>query len=361
MKAGIITLTRNPNHGNILQNIAMSNAVKRLGIECDTIKNMKGSSLFPPNTLKRRVKIVVQSSARKDEKRRKSFVRYAEKYISYSRYVYSGGQWIYPEADYDFFITGSDQVWNPYFGFATEFEFLGFAPVEKRYSYAASVAVSSIPEQKKESIARFLQEMQRVSVREYSSIDLIESLTDGKVHPEVHIDPTMLMTAEEWEEYEEKPDSLQEGMEYIFVYLLGCETKEYRELFDFIAAGDRIIRMKETSDEDAYYWNPGNFLWIIHHAKCVVTDSFHATVFSILFERNFVVLPRKDKHADQADRLKTLLSKFDLIPHIYDGSFKSSFDNKDNVLEILLKERKKSMFYLESILNEVTDKKRKLE
>ena len=85
-------------------------------------------------------------------------------------------------SEYDYFITGSDQVWNPYFN-CTEDEFLTFAPKQKRISYAASIGVSEIPDDKKDQFKKWLNGMNYISVREQAGADIVYELTTSIMNP----------------------------------------------------------------------------------------------------------------------------------------------------------------------------------
>ncbi len=117
--------------------------------------------------------------------------------------------------EYDFFVVGSDQVWNPEFNIPGKF--LDFAPPEKRIAYAASLAVSELPEDIQETYRQKISEMPHVSVREKDGCDLVEKLT-GKRPIQVP-DPVLLLTADEWREFSKRPTWLNQKI-YENGYLL---------------------------------------------------------------------------------------------------------------------------------------------
>ena len=120
--------------------------------------------------------------------------------------------------EYDFFVTGSDQVWNPNFGFGNEIDFLEFADEYKRISFAASFGISVVPEEHSEKFKRRLNNMRKISVREDAGAEIVKKLTgrDAIVLP----DPTLLIEKKRWEiimsSHKYKPTS-----KYILTYLIG--------------------------------------------------------------------------------------------------------------------------------------------
>ena len=110
-------------------------------------------------------------------------------------------------------------------------------------------------------------------------------------------------------------------------------------------------------DRDIFLTAPDEFIWLIHHAECVLTDPFHASVFSVIFEKSFLVYQRiaAEKDNDMSSRIDTLLSKFNLLEcrdNIDNPSklpFKPDYSNVDSQLEI---ERKKAIDFLKKALED---------
>ena len=121
---------------------------------------------------------------------------------------------------YDYFITGSDQVWNPNFNRMSDIDFLVFATPEKRVAFSASFGISEIPEDMKDYYKERLLGIKYLSVREDTGKDIIENLT-GREDVQVLVDPTMLLTSEEWDKVAKKPEQLKDNKKYILNYFLG--------------------------------------------------------------------------------------------------------------------------------------------
>lgn len=222
--------------------------------------------------------------------------------------------------EYDFFIVGSDQVWNPggihrFDRFrkrkVSDIKFLKFASPSKRIAYAASIAQPDIPPALRESFIESVCAMKDVSVREVEGAQLIQKYTGRTV--EVVADSTMLLTSVEWEKLERKPIWLDEKDKYLFTYFLG---KRIGDVIQKVASENnlKIINMLDFENFDHYTTSPEEWIYLIHHAEFVYTDSFHGTVFSILFKKPFVVCNRIGSgiYSKMTSRIDTLLGKFDL-------------------------------------------------
>ncbi|MDD6562587.1 MAG: polysaccharide pyruvyl transferase family protein, partial [Veillonellaceae bacterium] len=212
--------------------------------------------------------------------------------------------------EYDYFVTGSDQVWNPYCA-DLENLFIKFAPGGKRISYAASISYPEIPQDKLQMFIDGVRGMKAISVREQAGAELIEKLTGRKV--EVLADPTMLVAAERWREIARKPSWLKGDEKILTTYFLG---KRPDEIINRLADehGLKVVNILDERVFEHYAVAPEEWLWLIDHARFTYTDSFHGTVFSILFRTPFVVTERVDAGcaSKMTSRIDTLLAKFDL-------------------------------------------------
>lgn len=348
-KVAIITITNSGlNYGNRLQNFALQEKLKQYGVQVETIysANVCKNSLLL-SKLRRKVKKIVKTS-----KRRRYFNKFNRLYIISAKKVHYGKL---NEADfsqqYDAFIAGSDQIWNPNFHFNTDFEFLTFTDPKKRYSYAASLGVDFIPETDKENYKKWLRQMERISVREYSGQALIKKLL-GK-ESLVHIDPTMLLDKEEYIKIEEKPNQ-ELPSRYLLTYYLGTVSVEYRNFINQIAKMEQleIVELSELPDTRFYHMGPQHYLYLFHHAEYVCTDSFHGTVFSILFEKRFTVFCRQDHEVPMNARIDTVLNKMNLCDRLFGKLSVEDSRNQIDYKEVrrwLELERSESESYLKEI------------
>lgn len=349
-KIGIVTLTRNPNYGNVLQNIALQTVIRSLGYEPETIPNTDRTSLFfGKSGIKELIKIVVnKDDCRTIEIRRRRFLACCKKNIKYSKAFYDGSQIRGDISYFKSFIVGSDQVWNPFFDFASDFEMLRFADKEKRISYAASFGVSDISKLGSngvEQIAKGLSEFKSLSVRENTGKSIANSF--GINNCEVHLDPTMLIGRGQWDKYVKKP-KLKLPNNYVVLYMLGNMTDEYWRIIEELKKKHHASVIN-VLDSRYRVLDPLEFIWLIKNAKCVCTDSFHATVFSIIYHKWFVILNRIDAHENQNDRFVTLLSKLGIDYDIGESAL-NNIISWESVDENIAKERIKSIQYLTSAL-----------
>lgn len=190
-----------------------------------------------------------------------------------------------------------------------------------------------------------------ISVREKRGAELIKELTGRDAT--VLLDPTMLIDTSEWTNILRRPSQFTDD-NYIFVYVIGGFKGEVKEKTCALAAdfGLQVIDIMDIDNDYYIHTRPDEFLYWIHNARLVVTDSFHASVFSILFGRPFVVTERSDIKG-MGSRLDTLFQKFGITGRHFD-ELKSGFEvagvardrlfmaDYSDVLTILDAERKKA-------------------
>lgn len=324
MKLAKLTLDGYFNYGNILQNYALEQVLLRYADQVETIWHIDDNfsvNIRRPVTLKRVVKWVLNWKGARDTSQdiwnRYEVVRQAknkefcDRFLHY-RYIGKEGKTLADIADtYDFFVVGSDQVWNPWFADLGS-NFLQFAPRGKRVSYAASIACPEIPEKLLPVYREGLRGMAAISVREQEAADMVQSLVSREAA--VHVDPTLLLDASEWRAISREPAWAKKEKEYILTYFLGPMPESVREVA--MELGLPLVNMLDVSSYEHYIAGVDEFLWALDHAALVYTDSFHGTVFSILFQRPFVVCNRQADHANDqtsgkmSSRIDTLLGLF---------------------------------------------------
>lgn len=204
--------------------------------------------------------------------------------------------------DCDVYVLGSDQIWARELTHGMDPAYFGqFAPKKKKISYAASVPNGSVPENEKPFFKQYLQSLSHISVREEKLAQSLRDLTGREI--DTVIDPTLLLEREDYEPLlYEKP--LKQG-DYVFAYfvvenetvsrcakkvaeLLGCELIELHYKKTPTICGKNMI----------FDAGPSEFLTYIRDAKMVVTNSFHGTVFSILFQKKFYSVYKENGRID---------------------------------------------------------------
>ena len=252
--------------------------------------------------------------------------------------------------DFDFFIVGSDQVWNPTWRLSN-IDLLSFADSNKRIAFSASLGVDQIPDDKKEEVFKELKKFKAISVREDKGKQLVENLTKRN-DIETIVDPTMLLKKEQWEEIMEKPKQLQ-NKKYILNYFLGDTSKKIKNEIKKIAKKNNCEIVDVLNKKDKFFeTNPSEFLYLEKNAFLICTDSFHSCIFAILFDIPFIIFDRQNSINSMNSRIETLLNKFELEDRKYNGEISSKYleHNYKKSYDILEKERKKALRFLDKAL-----------
>ena len=357
MKIAIITLNGHKNYGNRLQNYALQKFLLKYAEKVDTIWYDNNNYLpeIPSWNWKILIKCILNwKNIRYNRKyyygknciREYNIKKFSDKYISI-RYDFKIKDSLVNE--YDYFIIGSDQVWNPYH---KENRFLDFVPSKKRIAYAASFGVDHIPLQKKNLFKNKLKEMAYISVREKAGANIVYKLINKKVP--VLVDPTILLSKKEWEDIAEQP-RWYKNEKYILTYFLG----EKNELIDNIISkyNYKIINLLDINNIDIYCSKVEEFIFLIKHAVLVCTDSFHCAVFSILMNTPFFVINRIEGNMPKTNsRINSLLELFnfkDRYISVESRIIDEEILNMDfsNVETIQSQEIERSTIYIKKALN----------
>ncbi len=357
-KVGIITINDFRNYGNRLQCYAVQNVLENLGcmpeniynVDCSKMKKVLG---YIKNIL---YKLLNLKNYRVMDKRYSLFLQFNEN-IEFSKYkIYKDKFDVSINDMYDSFIVGSDQVWNPNFSGQLVY-FLPFADGDKRISLSASIGVNKIEEDKYKVLLKSeLEKFKKISVREDAGKKILENLNINK-EISVLVDPTMLLNADEWDKVSRKPKQISKlsGKKYILNYFLGNLSEERKKEIQRVATENdcEIINILDKNDP-FFVSGPSEFLWLEKNAFLICTDSFHSSVFAILYNRPFIVFNREDKTKSMNSRIETLISKFNLKNREYNGKNITQENLKHDYTEaykILEQERIKSKKFLKSALD----------
>ena len=210
--------------------------------------------------------------------------------------------------EYDSFFAGSDQIWNYKFDTTRLYNhFLEFAEDKKKVAISGSFGVEEIPDAWKKRFIEGLNRYSYISVREDAGQKIVKDLL-GRDVP-VLIDPTMMLSKEEWLKVSKKP-RVDCSKPYILKYYLGDETEE--DKIDIWAKenGYEVYELLNDKIPELYSAGPGEFISLINNAALVCSDSFHCIVFSIIFSKPFIVYARRGSGNYMTSRLDTLLKKF---------------------------------------------------
>ncbi len=361
MKTGIVTFHSAYNFGASLQTWALQTVLERLGVQ-PFIVNYRPAvidNLYNP--------LVGETGLRKYAAYRKlsepRIILRHKRYEAFmkSKYRLLGEYHTYEELqtaniNLDACISGSDQVWNvQHTGGYDPAYFLQFLrDGVKKISYAASIGTDYILPVYHEQFRGGLEQFDCISVREVSAVPVLSHLTDKEI--DVVLDPTLLLDRED---YEPLKVPVKRNEKYILVYMMeyNVEIVRYANYISRLL-GIPIIQRRDqnyfTNElESMYTATPGEFLDYMEHAELVITNSFHGTVFSIIYEKPFVSM----LHSDTGSRTADLLRILNLTGHLLDGNQERpglecfAFENKEETRKMIHKLREHSMTFLrESLL-----------
>ena len=366
-KVAIITLSGYFNYGNRLQNYALQESIKSLGFNVETIKNTTENI---SNKKSNRIKILFKSPKlvykilnkkinnylNKEiiNERTNEFRKFTLNYIKETDFMILDDNIINTLSErYDYFVTGSDQVWNPDYLHGTSINFLTFVPKYKRIAYAPSFGVSKIKSEHVENYKEWISGMHRLSVREDDGARIINELT-GRDAP-ILVDPTLLLTKEKWLSIAKEAKNKPKG-KYLLTYFLGGVPYKYRRQIKKIIKENNleVINLADIKEKETYRTGPSEFIDYINSCTVFCTDSFHGVVFSILLEKPFIVYERVGTSLSMFSRIETLLNKFNLesrkAKNIKTNEDVFSIDYS-HIPPILEAERKKAFDYLKEALN----------
>ncbi|MDR1896538.1 MAG: polysaccharide pyruvyl transferase family protein [Prevotellaceae bacterium] len=243
-------------------------------------------------------------------KRKKAFDVFSQKYIPANGLKYTSNEELKQQLpDADAYICGSDQIWNPLFPNGKDASFyLDFVPGDKlKIAYAASFAVEEIDENQKTFVRDKVRRLDAVSVRETSGVEILKNT--GIENAIQVVDPVFLLPAAHWHDEFVQPIAEK----FIFVYdfdsnpLIKLHAKKIAK-----KTGYKIFTINKNIryvNRNFYLEGPETFLSLIYNAQYVITNSFHAIAFSLIFEKQFFEI---DRIENINTRMRDLLNLFGL-------------------------------------------------
>lgn len=375
-KIGLLTYYGD-NYGACLQAFALQTAIKKLNYDVEIIDYqvsfVQAKLMDRLLNLRNPIKIVKGRIANRKNlsnyaKRHDCFEKFRIDYLNIVKNDCCQHADFYSNPPlYDGYVCGSDQIWNPYFTNGCDpVRFLDFVPFQrKRIAYAPSIGVDKIDAFYAVDMKRYLSKMDYISVRENEGASIIKSLINKDVP--VVLDPTFLLTKEEWSRF---ANEKRMNTSYIFCYFFGNldymnEIKKFYRKQTGLPIVTFPFNYREFQDKEdikIYDAGPADFINLIKNASLVLTDSFHATAFSINMEVPFYSLLRDVSKCktNMNSRIYTILSKMGLENRLImpDGKMEfpseGIFDvNFNKTRSILQQERVTSGQYLSSALESI--------
>lgn len=327
-KIAIVTWTRGSNYGTILQAYALSDFLNQKGNDAVLLDDSRLTQQFESNQtgkektvtlpqkqvskityylkkIKKAIGVILIPQKRRQyrnervfeeasQKKLAAFQKFKKEYLRQTAPVEeesleTAGR------EYDAYICGSDQIWTYRSDRVANYYYLGFtAEDKKRVAYAPCIGEKEFPTESIPLLRQLVSRFSAISMRDESGAALLKSITEKEVS--IVSDPVLLKTREEWiNEF-----SLQESKEkYLLCYLLG-KHKWYEEKIKRISKRLKLpIRWIPVNPEQASYLKfgevpcgPREFLELFRNAAFVCTDSYHGTLFSLIFEKQFINFER---------------------------------------------------------------------
>lgn len=354
MKVGILTFHYAHNYGAVLQAYALKEKLRQLGYDVcilnyrnEFIEWRYKNKLNSIRNIRNQKRVYSLKECMEEKRRRGKFNQFIEQILLEKQSKYFTMQDL-SHTELDILITGSDQIWTSWLtdGYDPVY-FLDFPINAKRVAYAASMHDINISGEEKEYLKKALKQYDAISVREKEVEEFLEKLCEVEI--ETTIDPTLLLGLEDYYQLEEivqKPDN------YILVYYL-YEDNTLRQKAQELAAYYKAevlelhyVGYHRHSDciqkSDV---GPGEFLSYIKKAKCVLTNSFHGIIFSIIYHKQFWAVYEKDV------RKSNLLLRLGLQSRrVYQEKFVEADINYEKVDLEIMQLKKEAIMYLKKAL-----------
>lgn len=369
--AGMITFHVATSLGANLQTYALQQTVNKFQVNCEIINYNRyyceQEKQIYKKSLRQRLKsgaiklaVTVNSIVERKETEQKAVMKFRTNFLKISPKTYNTIEELKANPpQYDYYITGSDQVWNPTTTFLEAY-YLTFVPERRTtIAYAPSIGVSSIPEKYKPVMKEYISHVQHLSCRERIGAQQISKLMNK---PVVNVlDPTFLLTPDDYEKIVIEP-RVEEP--YLLCYFLGSMSYG-RKIAKKIAGklGLKIVIIPSNPADLLFFHRkikgvgPREFLGLIKNASFVCTDSFHGLALSVNFNKPFLAFTRRNAKGEfsNVSRLESITELLKIPERLLSPG--DSFDerllniNYSDINPLLSEQREISLNYLKNALN----------
>ena len=331
IKVGIITIHGICNYGSILQAFALQEIIRTLGSDCKII-NYKYPNDYHLNQMRLSKNVYAQQHINIGERIINKIFHYIEKdkfrniidnKFAEFRNTYLNLTIPYKTFDsinnckeFDIYISGSDQIWNPRYCFNDPHYFLSWINDKKKISYASSFGVQEITKNNLSIYNNYLHQYSSISVRELSGIKILDSL--GLHNTKLVCDPTLLLKSDDWKKFINKPIVKKK---YILCYILSYTYNPYPYVDTFINYVERTSNRKiifidgkninKLKPNRKVYKDVGpiEFLNLVYYCDLMITTSFHGTAFAINFNKPVYSIIENNSNDE---RITSLLNKVNM-------------------------------------------------
>lgn len=384
-KIGILSFYfHNSSYGGILQAFALQKILSSWGFDAEQIcykkqpvpgqKQIIRRNFFSrlKSHVKRKIDFIINKTVTdKLRKCRIKAIRQFEESIPHSCDIYEYKDTDRMKSKYDTFVCGSDQIWNPDYFNTYDLSVMCLSFTRKKIAYSASIGKQALNKDEELDFRKLLDDFENIAVREKSSAKMLEKILGRDI--KTTLDPTFLLEESMWKSVESKRLG---SNQYGFVFFLGEAKKighETAKFFNQVGMKEYIIPFLNDSNyllditgnrniQRFYDVGPREFLSLIDNAEIIITNSFHAAVFSIIFNKQFLVCERKDMGISSMNsRLTDLLDTFGLSDRFIDiKCLQRTYESLKpidygSVNEILKIKRKDSIDFLKSSLKAMED------
>lgn len=339
MKIGILTFHDAHNYGAVLQAFALKKYLQNIGYDAKIIN-------YHHETIPDGFLYLKEENYNRWEK----FDKFIKELIDFDAQTYINEEDL-EKLDIDVWICGSDQIWNTEItrGFNRGF-FLDFKTKGKKVYYAVSMGIPNLPVEHEKYFKESINKIDRISVREESLKQYAEQFTDKEVVRT--LDPTLLLDKKDYDDLILE----NEHEDYVLIYALGPDER-LTKIAERIAKekNAKIIELNDKKKDDYFCEQisdagPEEFLTLIKNAKAIITNSFHGTIFSIIFKKEFYTITRLNRNS----RMENILGIVDMKDRLI-----QTLEDLDNIKEQdyieadkrLAVEREKSKDFLKNALN----------
>lgn len=370
MKVELITRHAVPNYGSLLQSYATQFAIEKLGHDSEIInyirydeksknlaKTLVKGKKWDKNKITRLIYNLIQVPNYVHQYNR--FFKYRKKLLKESKDEYNSLEQLKNNVPIcDVFCSGSDQIWGSIGkDIYDEAYFLSFAEGKKCISYASSFGKTELNKELLYNLNRLLKKYKKILVREDSAKKILKE--SGLNNVEQVLDPTLLLSKKDWEKLADNT-KLKLKDKYILIYQLHNDKKfdEYAKKFAKIK-GLKLLRISTSiyhifrNGKLIYLPSPSEFLKLFENAEYILTDSFHATVFSIIYNKKFMNVLPTNKTATRIESLHRLFNIEQRILQDFNDVESIDFTiDWNEINSILNQKRKESLKLLKSAIEE---------
>ncbi|EGT3601060.1 polysaccharide pyruvyl transferase family protein [Clostridium perfringens] len=339
-RIGLMTWFSYYNYGSALQVTALSTKIKELGYKSEVInyiphgqiRTLDDGKIFRYYIEKLNSKVKNRNlNSIEDKDRDLKFKNFLDNNLSFTDLCETKSDLFKLNEKLDAFVCGSDQIWAP-IRFNPKY-FLDFVSNDrKKIAYAPSIGLEKIEDKFIEKrMASLIEKFNYLSIREEQGKKLIKKIC-GK-EAKVVLDPTLLLNKDEWKNFESPYES---NDKYILCYFLGYNEKNWKSVKELAERENLKIKIIPVFDKDYKLGyevcngvGPGEFLTLLKNAEVICTDSFHGTIFSINYEKNFYVYERfkNNDKISQNSRINNILKLLNLKNRLITINNENSINN----------------------------------